>query len=250
DQHEVDLVEHVSDGALVRRGRQRNACLLADALDELQRSIEMRACLRMHRDDVGTSLRKRLDVRIAGGDHQVDVEDLLRMRPDRFDQLGTERDVRYEMAVHHVDMHPIAACRVDGAHLLAEPREVGRKDRRGDEDVLHAGGRLLWRAVPDSTFGAGGGLSSCYATLPFPGGERVGVRGFPQLLASYPLTRPFGPTSPHGRGEWRRPWRFDRTETTKSARQPIASRCRGGKAVISRSPASLSGWAGRFAREI
>src|ERR1700687_2735787 len=32
-------------------------------------------------------------------------------------------------------MDPVAAGRIDSAHLLAEPRKVGREDGRGDDDV-------------------------------------------------------------------------------------------------------------------
>ena len=39
--------------------------------------------------------------------------------------FGPDGDVRHEMAVHHVDMNPVGAGGIDGAHLLAEPREVG-----------------------------------------------------------------------------------------------------------------------------
>ena len=45
----------------------------------------------------------------------------------------------HEMAVHHVDMDPVGARRVDGADLLAEPGEIGREDGGGDTDrLLHA----------------------------------------------------------------------------------------------------------------
>ena len=40
------------------------------------------------------------------------------------------------MAVHHVDMDPVGAGRVDRPHLLAQPGEVGREDRGGDADGL------------------------------------------------------------------------------------------------------------------
>jgi hypothetical protein len=44
------------------------------------------------------------------------------------------------MPVHHVDVDPVGARLVDGAHLLAEPGELGREDGGGDADgLLHAG---------------------------------------------------------------------------------------------------------------
>ena len=44
------------------------------------------------------------------------------------------------MAVHHVDMDPVGAGRVDRAHLLAQPREIGGEDRGRDADRLLHGG--------------------------------------------------------------------------------------------------------------
>ena len=41
------------------------------------------------------------------------------------------------MAVHHVDVDPVGAGRVDRAHFLAEPGEIGGQDRRGDERRGH-----------------------------------------------------------------------------------------------------------------
>ena len=35
----------------------------------------------------------------------------------------------------HIDVHPIAASLVDGAHFLAQPREIGGENRRGNDDV-------------------------------------------------------------------------------------------------------------------
>jgi hypothetical protein len=44
------------------------------------------------------------------------------------------------MAVHNVEMDPVGPGPVDRPHLLAEPREVGRKDRgRDDRPLGHDG---------------------------------------------------------------------------------------------------------------
>ena len=51
------------------------------------------------------------------------------------------------MAVHHVDMDPVGAGRVDRAHLLAQPREIGGEDRGGDADRLLHGANLNTRAI-------------------------------------------------------------------------------------------------------
>ncbi len=103
----------------------------------------MRAGFRMHGDDVGASFGEGLDEGIARRDHQMHVEDLLRVWAERRDDVGADGDVRHEMPVHHVDMDPVGARLVDRAHLLAEPREIGRQDRRGDDDVSGHGSLSL-----------------------------------------------------------------------------------------------------------
>ena len=95
----------------------------------------MRAGLGMHRDDVGAGGGEGLDIWIAGRNHQMHVERLLGMRTERLDHVGADGDVRHKMAVHHIDMDPVAAGGVDGAHFLAEPGKIGREDGRGDDDV-------------------------------------------------------------------------------------------------------------------
>ena len=81
--------------------------------------------LHMHGDDVGAGLREGFEIGVAGSDHQVDVEHFLGVRAQRLHDRGSNGDIRDEMPVHHVDVNPVGAGGVDGAHLLAEPREVG-----------------------------------------------------------------------------------------------------------------------------
>ena len=60
---------------------------------------------------------------------------LARVRAQRLHHRRADREVGHEMAVHHVDVDPVGAGRVDRAHFLAQPGEVGGQDRRGDERV-------------------------------------------------------------------------------------------------------------------
>ena len=89
----------------------------------------MRACLGMHRDVVASRLGKGFEIRIARRNHQMRVEDLLAVRTHRLDDVGPVGNVGHEMPVHHVEMDPVGAGGVDGAHLLAEFGEVRRQDR-------------------------------------------------------------------------------------------------------------------------
>ena len=86
---------------------------------------------------VNPGFGERLDPAIDRGDHQVDVERLAGVRPQRRDHARADRQVGDEVPVHHVDVDPVGPGRVDRAHFLAEPRKVGRKDRGGDQQLGH-----------------------------------------------------------------------------------------------------------------
>ena len=60
-----------------RAGIERDAGLLAERADRLQRAVHMRAGFDMHGDDVGAGLGEGFEIGIAGRDHQMHVERLL-----------------------------------------------------------------------------------------------------------------------------------------------------------------------------
>jgi hypothetical protein len=64
----------------------------------------------------------------------VHIERLPRVASHRFDNHRPERDIRHEAAVHHVDMNPVGAARIDGANLVGEIPEIRRQDRRRNDN--------------------------------------------------------------------------------------------------------------------
>ena len=125
------------------RGIERDAGLLAEPADHLQRAVEMLGGLGVDGDDIGAGLGEGFEIEIDRLDHEMHVEHLLRARPDAFDEARPEGDVRHEMAVHDIDMHPVAARFVDGADLLAEAGEIGREDGGGNKDIPAHGFPIL-----------------------------------------------------------------------------------------------------------
>ena len=93
----------------------------------------MRQHFDVHRHHRRAGLRERLDVPIWIFDLQVHVERNLRDPFDRLDDRRSDRDVRDEMSVHHVDVDEIGAAPLDGGNRVAERREVRGEDRRRDE---------------------------------------------------------------------------------------------------------------------
>jgi hypothetical protein len=87
----------------------------------------------MHGDVVATGLGERLEIGIAGRNHQMGIESLLGVRPHCLDDVGAVRNVRHEMSVHHVEMDPVGTGLIHRADLFAQFREVRRQDRGGDD---------------------------------------------------------------------------------------------------------------------
>ena len=139
---------------------------LPERADRLQRAVEMRAGLGMHGDDVGARFGERREVGIGRRDHQMAVEDLRRRAADRLDDRRPEGDVRHEMPIHHVEMDPVGARGVDGAHLFAEAREVGGQDRGGDDQRPGGHGQR-------SLFTGGDGVSGFGVHVRPPSGKRA-----------------------------------------------------------------------------
>ncbi len=93
----------------------------------------MRPGLWMDADQVGAGVAKSVQIGIGRGDHQMHVERQARMRAQGFDHIRADGDVGHEMAVHHVNMHPVGPRRLDRPHLLAQFGKVGRQDGGGDD---------------------------------------------------------------------------------------------------------------------
>lgn len=62
--------------------------------------------------------------------HQVRLEWHRRVGARRSDDIGTEGQVRNELAVHHIPLDSIHSGVLECPHFLAEPREVGGQNRR------------------------------------------------------------------------------------------------------------------------
>ena len=66
-------------------------------------------------------------------DHQVAVQEQVRVLAERRDHRRADRQVRDEMPVHHVDVEEVGLG-ADPFDLGRQHRVVGRQDRRGDAD--------------------------------------------------------------------------------------------------------------------
>src|SRR5438477_8118073 len=88
----------------------------------------------MHGDVIAARFRERFQIWVARRDHQMRVEDLFAVRTDRLDHIWPIGNVGDEMPIHHVEMDPVGAGRIDGADLLAQFGKIRRQDRRRDDE--------------------------------------------------------------------------------------------------------------------
>ena len=144
-------------------GVERHAGALSESTNLLKRAVQVRAGLRVHRNDVGARLGKRLNILLGFDDHEVNVDHALRRSSDGFDHHGADCDVRHEATIHDIDVDPVGARLVDGLDFSLEAAKIGRKHRRRDS-------KRLWRA--------GHGSSQA------PQGHRV--NGIPSLTRPVP----------------------------------------------------------------
>ena len=139
DRHHQDDVAEMQDiFDELRRARriEHHARLLAERADlaEHPMQVDGGAGLGLDQQVIGAGLGEGGEIALRLDDHQMNVERLCRRAADGLQHDRADGDVGHETAVHHVDMDPIGAGRVDGADLLAQAREIGRQDRGRDED--------------------------------------------------------------------------------------------------------------------
>jgi len=125
----------------LRRARRidHHARLLVERADLAQHPMQMdrRAGLGLDEQMIRAGLGEGREIALRLDDHQMNVERLCRRPADRLQHDRADGDVGNEAAIHHIDMDPVGASGVDGANLLAQPREVGRQDGGRYEDRLH-----------------------------------------------------------------------------------------------------------------
>ena len=83
-------------------------------------------------DHRGASAREGVDVAVRVGDHQVHIERDVRDALQRSNHRRSDRDIRDEVSVHHIDVNEIGAAAFGSSHRLTERGEIGGKDRRSD----------------------------------------------------------------------------------------------------------------------
>jgi hypothetical protein len=114
---------------LDRAGRiEHHARFLAEIVNLREDSVEMDRRGRLCLDEkvIGPCLGEGHEMAIRLDDHQVHIERFLRGASHCLDNHWSDRHVRREAAVHHVDMDPVGSRRIDSANLLGKTPEIRR----------------------------------------------------------------------------------------------------------------------------
>ena len=92
--------------------------------------MEVYRALDVNQEGRRAGLCEGLHISLGVLDHQVRFQRELRDTLEGPNDQRSNRDVRNEVAIHHIDMDPIGTRRLRLLDLLAKARKVGREDRR------------------------------------------------------------------------------------------------------------------------
>jgi hypothetical protein len=83
----------------------------------------------------GLDERPRIAVRLL--DHEVHLDGQAGDAPNRLHRINAQREIRDEMAVHHVDVEGIDLRRLQPLHLGLDLTEIGGEQAGGNPDRAH-----------------------------------------------------------------------------------------------------------------
>ena len=110
------------------------------SLDVADGAMQVSAGLGVHQHLIGNAFHQTWHQAVRFVDHEVDIQGKVRCAADGVHHHLAEGDVGHEPAIHDVHVDEISAGGVGVAHLLGQPTEIGREDRRGD---LHVSGGCI-----------------------------------------------------------------------------------------------------------
>ena len=139
-QHQINQVEHVSNG---RRGRRRiegDRGLYAERANIAKGAVQMLAGLSVHDEPLATGVDVAGRQLIRSKHHEVRLKRKLGVLAAGRDQVGPERQIRNELAVHHVPLDAIGPRILQRSHFVTHAGPIGRQNRRRQVNGSSRGG--------------------------------------------------------------------------------------------------------------
>lgn len=134
-EEEIDLIEKGPGGFERSGGIEGKTGLAARFADAAQGFFDIVIGLDVDGDEIGAGGDETRQVMVRTGDHQVDIKEDVIGLMDGLNYGGTERNVVHEVAVHHIEMHPIGAGMDGAGGFLTDAREIRGEKGRGDDAV-------------------------------------------------------------------------------------------------------------------
>ena len=106
-------------------------------MDFLDGGIRVAVRFKVEGDDVCPCFGKVFGIAQRLADHQVYVEDAVKILADALHNRCAEGDVGNKMSVHDIDVQPRSACLLHFAGFLTQLRKICGQNRRGN--LYHKG---------------------------------------------------------------------------------------------------------------
>jgi hypothetical protein len=117
-----DVTENVHGGGWV----DRHAGSDSELANLLHGAVQVRTRFHMNGQDLGPGFSEVLEIPLGCLDHEVDVEEPFGHPRHGSRDGGAQRDVRYEVAIHDIDVDPLGTRGIDRTHIFGQRTEVSR----------------------------------------------------------------------------------------------------------------------------
>ena len=137
-QHIIHYVQNIGQRATGVAGLMTTPASAPSRANVLHHPVQMHAGLLVHADPAGSGIHKCRNVVVRVFDHQMNVQRRLHVLAQRGHHRRANRDVGYEVAIHHVHMQQGCPCIQHGLHLLGKAGKISRQNRwrKFDQAVL------------------------------------------------------------------------------------------------------------------
>ena len=105
---------------------------LADLGDQLRQLVLVAADFLVNRDHVGSCVAESTQVAARLFHHQMDIQRQVRAAARRFDNRHAEREVGYEVAIHHIQVQQLGTRLFELADFAGQIGVVAEQNRRRD----------------------------------------------------------------------------------------------------------------------